>query len=160
MEALKKLVGQRRDVDLVVFGNQDDRLFADLGLPCHSVGILRDDYSLAMLYSAADVVAIPSRIDNLPQIALEAQCCGTPCVAFRVGGIPDIIEHHRTGFLAQPYSTDELAAGMNWTLNHRDGAGELADQTREIAVVKWNQEKVGHQYLELLNRLAAQGKHQ
>jgi glycosyltransferase involved in cell wall biosynthesis len=155
VESLKKLVARRHDTDLVVFGNHEHGVFTDLGMPCHALGILRDDYSLAMLYSAADVVAIPSRIDNLPQIALEAQCCGTPCVAFRVGGIPDIIEHERTGFLATPYSTDDLATGMDWVLNYRADSCDLADQSREMAVSKWNEEKVGDQYLKLLNGMIA-----
>jgi glycosyltransferase involved in cell wall biosynthesis len=154
VESTKKLASQRRDMDLVVFGNHEERGFADLGLPCHSLGILRDDYSLAMLYSAADVLAAPSRLDNLPQIVLESQCCGTPSVAFHVGGMPDMIEHERTGFLAAPYSTDEFAAGINWVLEHRDSES-LVGQTREIAVTKWNEEKVGRQYLDLLSKHTA-----
>jgi glycosyltransferase involved in cell wall biosynthesis len=156
VDALKKVARQRRDADLVVFGNPSGGAFPDVGLPCHTLGILRDDYSLAMLYSAADVLAAPSRIDNLPQIVLESQCCGTPCVAFNVGGMPDMIEHHRTGFLAASFSTDEFAAGIEWVIEASGSKSDLAHDTREIAVVKWNEEGIGKKYLELLNDLTKQ----
>ena len=42
--------------------------------------------------------------------------CGTPVVAFRTGGLPDIVEHQRTGYLAQPFHTQDLAAGISWVL--------------------------------------------
>ena len=45
-----------------------------------------------------------------------AHACGTPVVAFRTGGLPDIVEHQRTGYLAQPFHTQDLAAGISWVL--------------------------------------------
>ena len=59
-------------------------------------------------------MVVPSRQDNLPNTAVEAHACGTPVVAFRTGGLPDIVEHQRTGYLAQPFHTQDLAAGISW----------------------------------------------
>ena len=61
-----------------------------------------DDATTAMMYAAADVTALPSRQDNLPNTILESFSCGTPVVGFRVGGIPDLVREDETGFLAPP----------------------------------------------------------
>ncbi len=63
------------------------------------MGTLLDDLTLALHYAAADVFVAPSLEDNLPNGVMEAMSCGTPCVAFDIGGMPDMIEHERTDSL-------------------------------------------------------------
>jgi glycosyltransferase involved in cell wall biosynthesis len=84
----------------------------DLGFPIHYTGHLHDDLSLRALYSTADVMVIPSRQDNLPNTGVEAHACGTPVVAFDIGGLPDIVEHQKTGYLAKAFDTEDLAKGI------------------------------------------------
>ena len=71
-----------------------------------------------MIYAAADLVVVPSRLDNLPQSATEPLACGTPVVAFRQGGMTDLIEHRVNGWLAEPDSPQSLADGIRWCLQH------------------------------------------
>lgn len=70
--------------------------------------------SACALHSAAYLVVVPSRQEAFGQTASEAHACGTPVVAFRTGGLPDIVEHQRTGYLAQPFDTQDLSAGISW----------------------------------------------
>ena len=93
--------------------------------------------SLRAYYSAADLMVVPSRQDNLPNTAVEAHACGTPVVAFHTGGLPDIVEHKRTGYLAQPFHTQDLAAGISWVLEdtqRRIGLGHAARQRARAAL--------------------------
>lgn len=75
-------------------------------------GHISDDIALRVIYSAADAVVLPSRMDNLPNIGVESLACGTPLVAFNVGGMPDLIAHGVTGYLAKPFDTTDLATGI------------------------------------------------
>jgi glycosyltransferase involved in cell wall biosynthesis len=76
-----------------------------------------DDVSLANLYAACDVSVVPSKADNLPLTVLQSMACGTPCVAFDVGGMGDAIEHMTNGYLAQPFDLRDFAAGIDFVLS-------------------------------------------
>ena len=149
LEALAQLRDRQPGLQLVVFGELAPSEPPDLGFPVHYTGHLHDDLSLRALYSAADVFVLPSRQDNLPNTALEAQSCGTPVVAFRTGGLPDIVEHLRTGYLAQPNDPHDLAAGIAWVLNDRLRLQALGEAARSRAEQLWNPARVASLYLEV-----------
>ena len=115
----------------------------------HYLGRLHDDVSLALLYSAADVMVTPSRQDNLPNMVVESLACGTPVVAFDIGGMPDMIEHQINGYLAKPFNISDLAAGIDWVLSDDKRHKDLCLKAREKAVACFDIEKVAGQYAEL-----------
>jgi glycosyltransferase involved in cell wall biosynthesis len=133
-------------LQLVVFGQCAPQSPPQLGFPVHYTGHLHDDLSLRALYSAADAMVIPSRQDNLPNTGLEAHACGTPVVAFRTGGLPDIVDHQRTGYLAQPFEPHDLAAGIRWVLADPHRRQALGDAARQRAVQLWNPARVAGMY--------------
>lgn len=87
-------------------------------LQAWNIGFLHDEVSLVALYNAVDVVALPSREENLSNTLAEALCCGTPCLAFQIGGNADLISHQKNGYLAQPGNTIDMATGLTWILNY------------------------------------------
>ena len=101
---------------LVVYGQYEKIDSPSFSFPIHYIGVLQDDLSLCMLCNALDIIAVPSRNDNLPNTAVEAISCGTPIVAFDIGGLPDIVIHEETGYLAEPFSISDFAKGLEWTL--------------------------------------------
>ena len=73
---------------------------------------------MALTYAAADVFVTPSLQDNLPNTIAEAMSCGTPCVGFNVGGIPEMIDHQQNGYVAKYKDVTDLAAGIQYVLTH------------------------------------------
>jgi glycosyltransferase involved in cell wall biosynthesis len=104
----------RENVNVVIVGRACGLAMA--GLPTHWMGSMATESGMATLYNAADTFVCPSRADNLPNMIAEAIACGLPCVGFRVGGIPEMVDHKRTGWLAEPYRVEDLGAGMEWAL--------------------------------------------
>jgi glycosyltransferase involved in cell wall biosynthesis len=121
----------------------------NLGFPIHYTGHLHDDIGLCLFYSAADAVVVPSRQDNLPNAGVEAQACGTPVVAFDACGLPDIVEHKKNGYLAQPFDAVDLAEGIRWVLDGPERRAILGAQSRQTAVARFSYPVVAKQYFEL-----------
>lgn len=145
--SLAHLRDQRSDLRLLIFGQSAPREPEDLGFPVHYLGHLHDDLSLRILYSAADVMVIPSRQDNLPNTGVESLSCGTPVVAFDTCGLPDIVSHQVTGYLARPFSTEDLAAGIEWVLADSSRYDDLSRNARAQAVERFSEAVVVPQYL-------------
>jgi glycosyltransferase involved in cell wall biosynthesis len=112
LPALRQLKNTISDVELVIIGSTKPETVPDFGIPVNYLGLLNDEISLSIAYGAADVFVSPSREENLSNMVLEAISCGLPCVTFDIGGMPDMIDHGLNGFLASPFDTVDLAAGM------------------------------------------------
>lgn len=148
-EALSKIT---MPIYLLTFGIGDFVNFNDNIVQHRHVGTLSEDFSLALLYSAADVFVCPSKEDNLPNTVAEALSCGTPCVAFEQGGLPEMIQHKVTGWLAKPYDTADLAAGINYIINHQ-GDMDMRIAARTFAERNYDLEKVTNKYIQLYKSL-------
>lgn len=151
--AIAELAGRRPAMVPVVFGMTEPIEPPDLGVPVRYVGRLHDDQALALLYNAADVMVVPSRLENLSQAATEAQSCGTPVVAFDAGGMPDAVVHHETGFLAAPYKSRDLARGLEWVLEDRSRLANLRKNARRRAEESWSPGAVVREYNDLYRSL-------
>jgi glycosyltransferase involved in cell wall biosynthesis len=111
-------------------------------------GEARGDQELIDLYSQADITVVPSREDNMPITAMESQSCGTPVVAFRIGGLPDIVDPTSSGYLAEPENTHDLAHGIMNVLNR-----DLRDSTRQHAIATWSPEVIVPQLMDVYNKV-------
>jgi glycosyltransferase involved in cell wall biosynthesis len=148
-ESLHFIRNNDNNIELVVFGQSSPKSPPELGYPIHFVGHLNDEISLRILYSSADVMIIPSRQDNLPNTGLEAQVCGLPVVAFNIGGMPDIVAHKKTGYLAKPFDTKDLADGISWVLSDISLHKSIQENSRKRAIELWSEDIVGKKYITL-----------
>lgn len=137
------------DPQLVVFGQSEPQSPPQLGFPVHYTGHLHDDLSLRALYSAADLMVVPSRQEAFGQTASEGHACGTPVVAFNTGGLRDIVVDCVTGALADPFEPASLAAAIRWVLNDPQRRQQLGAAARSRAERLWKSERVAGQYAEV-----------
>lgn len=155
-QALKELAGRgwRDRADVVIFGSSQPAEPPDLGLAAHYLGWLNDDVTLSLLYSAADVFVSPSIQENLSYAVMEAMACGSPCVAFDQGGMPDLIGHMETGYLARPFDPLDLAEGIGRLLGDEALRRDMAARARRKVENEFALEKVAARYIALYDELA------
>jgi glycosyltransferase involved in cell wall biosynthesis len=153
LRAALKLFAERlgeNSATLLLFGNRMGHEEAIEGLPCRFYGVTNDTSQLALLYAAADVFVCPSLQENLPNTVAEALSCGTPCVGFAIGGLPDLIDHGRNGYLARPFDAADLALGIETVVAMPDSARVRARAKAEMLL---DGKQVAASYLQLYREI-------
>jgi len=143
------------DIRLVVFGTSGQSAKSTFGsIPTTYLGYVHDDIALRIMYCAADVVIVPSRLESFGQTASEAIACGTPVVAFKASGLLDVVEDNVTGFLATPYDAEELGRLVIkvLTLQEREYLS-MSRACRERAVSLWSYSTVASAHISLYDRI-------
>ncbi len=160
LEALRRLADTVDDRELVLacFGHFPEE--TEIQAPCRLIklGNLAGEAHLAMAYRVADVFVLPSLEDNLPNTVIEALACGVPVVAFNSGGIPEIVEHKKTGYLVDIQHPDELAKGIAWALDLKEDAGQVARRCRRKAADNYDVKARAQDYAWLYHQILAPGK--
>ncbi len=150
LRALSKNIQTNR-CELIVFGSPEPADMPDFGLKSQYLGRLYDEISLVLLYSAADVIVVPSIQEAFGQTASEAMACGTPVVSFETTGLVDIVDHKRTGYLARPFEPDDLAKGIAWVLEDDRRRHVLSQQARQKVEKEFDLTSVAKRYVDLYN---------
>lgn len=140
-------------VEVAILGLSGQEQSLELGIPVHFLGHLHDDVSLAIAYSAADIFVSPSLEENLSNMVMEAASCGVPTVAFRIGGMPDLVNSGISGILVSPGSVEELAEAINSlagdsSLRVTFGLEARLKVEREFAI-----EKIVQRYIQVYERI-------
>ncbi|MDE5818720.1 MAG: glycosyltransferase [Lachnospiraceae bacterium] len=137
LKALQKL-----DTDsylLAVFGNKDGERMADCPLETHYFGYIRSEEEMTEVYNLADVFLAPSEQESFCYTVGEALACGTPVVAFRIGGIAEQVTHQANGYLAEYGSYEQLAEGIRFCterpmqyIRNENSLSEIGRQYRRL----------------------------
>lgn len=141
-----------QNIEFVIFGSSEPKQKQPFKMKTHYLGHLNDDVSLVSLYSAVDLMVVPSLQETLPQTASEAMACGAPVVAFGHTGLLDIVEHKKTGYLAEPFQKNDLAFGIEWVLN-TNNYNYLSINGREKIVNEFESAFIASRYVELYNNI-------
>jgi glycosyltransferase involved in cell wall biosynthesis len=149
-DAMGKL--KNNDIEFVVFGSSQPQNIPDLGFKIHYLGSLADDVSLVTLYSAVDVMIVPSLQENLSNVIMESLSCGVPVIGFNVGGNSDMINHKKNGYLVRPFDASDLAYGIEWILNI-ENYDELCHNAREKVIREFDSVVVAKKYIELYKEI-------
>ena len=142
-DALRTLEGLNKAIHLVIVGKDSEQIPLPEGIGATRFGSAGEQ-TMPLLYNAADVFLTPSLQDNLPNTIAEAMSCGTPCVGFDVGGIPEMIDHLENGYVARYRDAADLAAGIRFVLGH-----DLRAAARAKAAASFSETRVAQEYIRL-----------
>lgn len=110
----------RNDIEILIFGsNENLELINRLPYTLHFMGVVHDEKVMNYIYNAADAFVSASLAENYPLTIQEASFCGTPVVAFDVGGIGDIIDSSSKGKLIHDFNVYDMADSVYEMLFHR-----------------------------------------
>lgn len=108
------------------------------------MGLIKDRNQIRELYQTCDVLAMPTLKDNLPNTIVEAMACGMPCVGFRIGGLPEMIDHLENGYLSDYCSSEDLGKGLRTVLTGNRHAYQAAARLK--AVQNYSESAVAARY--------------
>lgn len=159
IEACNQLASQHPEMKettaVAILGGHAEDVVAELPFEAYPLGYVSEEYRIADVYRAANVFVLPSLSENLPNTIMESMACGIPCVGFKVGGIPEEIDHLKNGYVAAYRNAEDLARGIRWILCEAD-----YDSLSAAAVKKVNrcysQQSVALKYTEIYNEAIAQ----
>ena len=148
-KAMQKL--KNDNIEFVVFGSNRPQNAPDFGFKTHYLGNLADDISLVTLYSAVNVMVVPSLQENLSNAIMESLACCTPVVGFDIGGNSDMIEHKKTGYLAKSFDTNDLANGIEWII--KNNSNNMSNNIRNKVLKEFDSKLITPKYLDIYSEL-------
>ena len=137
---------------VVILGGHAEEVTTQL--PTFPLGYVNDEHRIVDVYNAVDVFVLPSLSENLPNTIMEAMACGVPCVGFRVGGIPEEIDHKQNGYVADYRSAEDLARGIRWILTEADYESLCQHAVHKVAQ-NYSQQSVAIKYLDVYQQAMA-----
>jgi glycosyltransferase involved in cell wall biosynthesis len=154
LESLRELV-RRIEITLLVFGS-GKLPDVDGKFEVVELGAIQSPRLQSIFYSACDVFAAPSRIESFGLTVLEAMACGTPVVAFRTGGIAELVVHEKTGLLADVAAgASGLIEGLSWMSHHPNERQNMGRAARRRVEQEFTASLTAERYAELYRSLVA-----
>ena len=137
-------------IHLVLYGDLHDKsLLNKIEVPCTYLGTIASTQQLSRLYRHSDIVLSTALYENLPGTLIEGQASGCLPVTFGMGGQADIVDHMKTGYIAQYKDPASVAEGIEWAINADVSRQFLHDEVER----KFAASKIAGQYIELFKRL-------
>lgn len=142
------------DVLFGFFGKLDKASLEGLSPEWIDFGFISDVENLRQLYSAADAVVVPSRMDAFPKTIIEAMACGTPVICFNTSSFSEIVRHRETGYVAKAFDFLDLRDGIEWVCKlSKEESDRVSSRAREIAVREFDVSVAAQNYINLYREL-------
>ena len=142
---------EKEEIEILVAGDANPLDFEDIPFKTNLLGKINSSQEMNKVYNLAEVFVSSSIQENLPNTIMEAMATGTPCVAFGVGGIPEMIEHKKTGYLAEPKNSEDLAEGIRFVL--KNNSAKIKIDCIQKIVSSYSKEVVAKLYLDIYESL-------
>ncbi|MBQ2878805.1 MAG: glycosyltransferase family 4 protein [Bacteroidaceae bacterium] len=137
-----------KEIGVVLLGKNDAPKNNPLPFPVFSMEYISSQEALSDIYNACDLYVTPSLQDNLPNTIMEAMSCGLPCVGFHTGGIPEMIEHLKNGYIAQYKSAQDFANGIYYCLSQSPD-NKMGDNARNKVLQEYSESVVARKYIDI-----------
>jgi|TARA_B100001964_G_C14239550_1_gene604270 glycosyltransferase involved in cell wall biosynthesis len=149
LRAVEILKINKNDLHLIIIGdaNSKNLINSDIKYTSHKI-YYSNTLSLRLLYSASDLLVVPSRQEAFGQVATEAGSCETPSIVFKNTGLEDIVDHKINGYLANYLSFEDLASGIEWSLDDANNY-KIGKNARKEIIKKFSNEVIANKYKEL-----------
>ena len=138
------------DIFLILFGLKPNNL-EKLKINYKYLGEIKDEYTLKNLYSASDLLLMPSLLEAFGQISSEAASCGVPSLIFEKTGMVDFIEHKFNGYVSIHKNEKDLLDGLNWCLKD-ENLIKISQNARNKIVGYCNDEMVSEKYIDIYKK--------
>ena len=162
IDACKLMASQHPDccshTSVAILGGHAEEIADKLPFPTHALGYVNDEQRIVAAYNAADVFVLPSLSENLPNTIMEAMACGVPCVGFRVGGIPEMIDHQQNGYVANFRDAADLAKGIHYVLDEANQQ-TLSNNCLQKVARNYSQQSVAKKYIEVYDKILSYNDH-
>lgn len=139
---------------VAVLGGHAEDMQESLPFEVYNLGYTSDSKRIVDIYNSASVFVLPSLSENLPNTIMEAMACAVPCVGFKVGGIPEEIDHKKNGYVAAYRDYEDLARGIYWVLKEADYSS-LCNEAQKKVRLSYSQQSVAVKYIEVYNQALA-----
>lgn len=147
IQQLVKIMDSKK-FHFLVFGNAIDVFTNDIDNLTY-LGNIENEKDMVEIYNIADVFVAPSKQENLAYTVMESLSCGTPVVAFNIGGMPDMIIHKINGYIAEPYSIEDFITGIDYCNKHK----EMGENARNYVVSRFSPEIISNKYIEVYKQI-------
>ena len=142
------------DTGIVILGSHAEYFSQKFKFPVYPIGYLSDEKKIINVYNSVDLFVTPSLSENLPNTIMEAMACGVPCVGFDVGGIPEMIDHGKNGYVAQYRNAEDLAHGI-YTVLTGGNLRRFGEEAVKKVAASYSQQSVSLKYIEVYNQAVA-----
>lgn len=143
----------KKNFELTIVGNFKKQPISDKNFKIKNIGMIKDDAHLIKIYNTTDIVAIPSRVDNLPNVGLESHSCGKPIIAFKIGGMSDIVDNNKTGYLVKPFCLKTFSQKLEILIKNYNLRKKFSYNARKKALRKWNEKYIAKKYYSYLKQI-------
>ncbi|MBP5592316.1 glycosyltransferase [bacterium] len=139
--------------------NRNDILFLNIGGKNKEksdnwldFGYVKEPKTMAKIYSASDIYLFPTLADNCPLTAIESLACELPVVTFETGGVPEIVENNKSGFVVEYKNGEMLTSALEKLLDNNDLRERMSENAIQ-ASKKFSSERMALEYLKLYEEL-------
>ncbi len=117
-EAIEK-ISDKKPFQIILFGSDENINIINSSVKIINLGKINDEEIIRKIFSASDIVVMPSTIEAFGQVVYEALHCGAPCVIFENTAMVDLIKHKSNGFICEN-SPDGLKNGIEWCIDNNE----------------------------------------